>query len=47
MNEDSETVSTLCHHIDLYEDTLERLLGAPKGSLDFLNEEDIRKFLKE
>lgn len=28
-----------------YENSIERVLGAPDGSIDFLNEEDLKKFL--
>ena len=47
LDEKPENDLLINHYIKLYEDALERLLGASKGSLNLIKENDIRAFRKE
>lgn len=44
LDEHEENEIIINQQIDLYENALERLLGAPKGSLDLVNRADIHAF---
>jgi AcrR family transcriptional regulator len=44
-DEHPENIDLLLHKFDVYQDLFERILGAPKGSIEFADKEYLRKYL--